>query len=146
MVKHRETFYGRHRASNTSCNAIAFRFSFFAFPFSSLCPQLRRSWRGILFLGRSSVHPSVRWSRFLMYSITLEPCMLLFWKLLIWVPHEKIADTYFFLTGLCPFPELWLFQKNLDAFYLVSKISQKLLELEPWKLVNGFVVISRWSD
>ena len=35
---------------------------------------------------------------------------------------------------------------NFGQFYLVSKISQKLLELEPWNLVNGFVVMSRWSD
>ena len=30
----------------------------------------------------------------------------------IWIPHEKIADTYFFSTGLCPFPELRPFEKN----------------------------------
>ena len=28
--------------------------------FKFLCPQLQRSWRGILLLGCSSVHPSVR--------------------------------------------------------------------------------------
>ena len=33
-------------------------------------------------------------------------------KFHIWIPHEKIADTYFFfLTGLCPFSELWPFEK-----------------------------------
>ena len=45
-----------------------------------LCPQLQRSWRGILLLGCSSVRPSVRSSRFLMHSITLKPWMLLFWN------------------------------------------------------------------
>ena len=57
-----------------------------------LCPQLQRSWRGILLLGCSSarpsvrpsvlpsVHPSVRSSRFLMHRITLKPWMLLFWN------------------------------------------------------------------
>ena len=37
--------------------------------FFLLCPQLQRSWRGILLLGC----PSVRPSRFLMHSITLKP-------------------------------------------------------------------------
>ena len=33
-------------------------------------------------------------------------------KFLIWISHEKIVETYFFfLTGLCPFPELWPFEK-----------------------------------
>ena len=31
-------------------------------------------------------------------------------KFCIWIPHEKIDDTYFLL-GLCPFPELWPFEK-----------------------------------
>ena len=32
-------------------------------------------------------------------------------KFFIWIPHEKIADTVFFLTGLCPFSELLPFEK-----------------------------------
>ena len=39
----------------------------------SLCPQLQRSWRGILLLGCLSIRPSVRSSCVLMHSITLEP-------------------------------------------------------------------------
>ena len=35
---------------------------------------------------------------------------------------------------------------NLGHFYLVSKISQKLLELEPWNLMNRLVVMSRQPD
>ena len=31
-------------------------------------------------------------------------------KFHIWISHEKIADTYFFPSGLCPFPELWPFE------------------------------------
>ena len=83
------------------------------------------------------VRPSVRSSRFLMHSITLELWMLLFFKILIWIPHEKIAHTcifffffffffffcvclfvclffvvvFFVLTGLCLFSELWPFEK-----------------------------------
>ena len=41
-------------------------------------PQLQRSWRGILLLGHSSICSS----HFLMHSITLEQCMLLFWNFL----------------------------------------------------------------
>ena len=41
-------------------------------------PQLRRSWRDILLLGCSSICPSFRSSCFLMHSITLDMCMLLF--------------------------------------------------------------------
>ena len=51
-------------------------------------------------------------------------------KFLIWIPLEKKADTYFFfLTGLCPFSDLWPFEKY--GCNLVSKISKKLLKLEP---------------
>ena len=63
------------------------------------------------------VRPSVRLSRYFMHSITWEPCMLLFWNFLYdssWKKKKIIkADTYFFFlpTGLCPFPELWLFEK-----------------------------------
>ena len=32
-------------------------------------------------------------------------------KFHIWILHGKIADTYFFPSGLCPFPELRPFQK-----------------------------------
>ena len=66
-------------------------------------------------------------------------------KFLIWIPHEKIADTCFIiLTGLCPFPEWWPVEKN--GWNLVSKISKKLLKLEPWNLMNRLVVMSRLPD
>ena len=35
---------------------------------------------------------------------------------------------------------------DFGHFYLVSKISQKLLDLEPWNMVNGFVMMSRQPD
>ena len=35
---------------------------------------------------------------------------------------------------------------DFGHFYLVSKISQKLLELKPWNVVNGFVMMSRQPD
>ena len=48
--------------------------------FIYICPQLRRSWRGILLLGRlcvcASVRRCVRPLHFLVHSITSEPCML----------------------------------------------------------------------
>ena len=74
------------------------------------------------------VRSSFRSSRFLMHSITgtVHANVL---KLLILIPHEKIAGRYFFSTGVCPFPELWPFEKKYGC-NLVSKISQKLLKLE----------------
>ena len=98
-----------------------------------LCPKLRRSWRGILLLGcsyvRSSFHPSILSSRFLMLSMSLEPCVIVL-KFLIWIPHEKISHIFFFfLTGLCPFSELWPFEKIWMQSCL-QNIS-KTIELEP---------------
>ena len=31
-------------------------------------------------------------------------------KFHVWIPHEKIADTYIFPV-ICPFPELWPFEE-----------------------------------
>ena len=58
--------------------------------------------------------------------MTRQPDLLLrkFWKNTSWV------------MALC----------NFGHFYLVSKISQKLFELQPWNLANRFVVMSRWPD
>ena len=57
------------------------------------------------------MRPSVRPLRCLMHSITAELCMLGVLKFHIWIVHEKIAETYFFPSGLCPFLELWPFEK-----------------------------------
>ena len=47
-----------------------------------------------------------------MRSITFEPRLLGDLKFHIWILHEKIAYMYFFSpSGLCPFPELWPFEK-----------------------------------
>ena len=51
-------------------------------------------------------------------------------KFLIWIYHEKIADTYFFsLQDYAPFLSYGPMKK--DGCNLVNKISQKLLKLEP---------------
>ena len=100
---------------------------------------------------------------FLMHSITYEPCQVAYKKLLIchltvyarvlkfliWIPHEKITGAFFFISRICPFPELWPFEADIYFFHqnyapslsyaplkkyglnLGSKISQKLLKLEP---------------
>ena len=63
----------------------------------------------------SFVRPCVRVLHFLMHDTTSEPCMLGFLKFHIWIPQDKITDTYFvFLSGLCPFPELWPLEKKLN--------------------------------
>ena len=75
-------------------------------------------------------------AHFLMHSMfwTLHARVL---KFHIWIPHEKIADTYFFF-------ELWPFEKC--GLNLVSKLSEKLLKLEPWNLRNVLVAMSKWPD
>ena len=61
------------------------------------------------------------------------------------VPHEKIADTYFFSwQDYAPFLSYVPLKKY--GCNLVSKISQKLLKLEPWNLMNRLVVMSRQPD
>ena len=50
-------------------------------------------------------------------------------KFHVWIPHEKIADTYFFShQDYAPFLSYGPLKKY--GWNLVSKISQKLLKLE----------------
>ena len=66
-------------------------------------------------------------------------------KFHIWIPHEKIADTYFFSwQDYAPFLSYGPLKKY--GCNLVSKISQKLFKLEPWNLMNRLVVMSRQPD
>ena len=46
-------------------------------------------------------------------------------KFHIWILHEKIAEMYFFPSGLCPFPELWPFEKSMDEI-LPANISKAI--------------------
>ena len=81
---------------------------------SLLCPQLRRSWRGILVSGCASICSSR----------TVHTRVL---KFHIWIPHGKIADARFFLvwvislSGVMP---LWKNQNEIwcmpGAWNLVS--------------------------
>ena len=51
-------------------------------------------------------------------------------KFHVWITHEKIADTYFFpCQDYAPFLSYGLLKKY--GWNLVSKISKKLLKLEP---------------
>ena len=56
-------------------------------------------------------------AHFLMSSINFELCMLGFFKFHLWIPHEKIADTYFCLLGLFPFPDLCPFEKRMNELF-----------------------------
>ena len=92
----------------------------------------------------ASIRPSVR------PSVTLFDAEHNFWtmharvlKFHIWILHEKIADLYFFShQDYAPFLSYGPLKKY--RWNLVSKISQKLLKLEPWNLVNRLVLMSRW--
>ena len=52
-----------------------------------LCPQLGRSWRGILVSGFPCVH-----SKHILWTVHARVL-----KFHIWIPHGKIVDTHFFL-------------------------------------------------
>ena len=94
---------------------------------------------------RACVRASVRALRFLMHSITSKPYMLGFWNFIYGFFMKKIADPYFFPHhDYAPFLSYGPLKKY--RWNLVSKISQKLLKLEPWNLVNRLVLMSRWPD
>ena len=52
-------------------------------------------------------------------------------KFHVWIPHEKMADTYFLSIRISCYGPLKKYGWNL-----VSKISKKLLKLEPCNLRN----------
>ena len=79
----------------------------------------------------SFIRLSVCLSRFLIHSITLEMCMLLFW--LIWIPHEKIADTYFSLDRVMPLFLSYGPWKNMDEI-LSARYIKKIIETRALKL------------
>ena len=69
-------------------------------------------------------------AHFLMHRISFELCKLGFWNFYLWIPHEKIADTYFFSDqDYAPFLNYGPLKKY--GWRLVSKVSRKLLKLEP---------------
>ena len=58
-------------------------------------------------------------------------------KFYIQIPHEKIVDPYFFsCLSYAPFQSYGPLKTKFEN--LVSKISQKVFELEPSYLVNWF--------
>ena len=141
-----------------SCGPWASCFSFILYTLfclfyifdSSLCPQLKRSWRGILLLGRLCISPSI--CPCMRPSITVFDAKHNFWtmnarvlKFHIWIFHDKIAAMYFFPISIMPLTWVMALWKKY-GWNFVSKISQKLLKLEPWNLVNRLVLMSRWPD
>ena len=68
-------------------------------------------------------------AHFLMHSITVHARVLIFH---IWIPHEKIADTYFFSyqnSELWPFEKIWM----ESCQQTVSKtIEARALKFEEW--------------
>ena len=66
---------------------------------------------GYFFWGvRASVRPSTTLFDASLNFRTMHASVLKFLK---WIPHEKIAENFILLvlTGLCPFPEIWPFEK-----------------------------------
>ena len=77
----------------------------------------------------------------LMHAISYEPCMQGFGNFLIWIPHGKIADAYFFsFPSYLPFWSYAPLKKS--EWNLASNISQKVFELgvETWSADRGWWV------
>ena len=108
-----------------------------AYCFWVVCPSVRPS-----FL--PSAHWSVHLSHFLMHSIIWERWMLLFWNFLHGFLMKNSWDVFFSWQDCAPFLSYGPLKKY--GCNLVSKISQKLLKLEPWNLMNRLVVMSRQPD
>ena len=56
-------------------------------------------------------------------------------KFHIWIPHGKIADTFFFLTELSPFFELCPFEKirmKSDACHILWTVHARVLKFHIW--------------
>ena len=92
-----------------------------------LCPQLRRSWRGILVSGCPSVSACVRSSR------TVHARVL---KFHIWIPHGKIFDTRFFS---CPsYLPFWSYAPlnkigmKYDACHILWTVHARVLKFHIW--------------
>ena len=66
----------------------------FVFLYSFLCPQLRRSWQGILVSGCPCIRPCILSKHACHILWTVHARVL---KFHLWIPHGKIADTHFFL-------------------------------------------------
>ena len=92
--------------------------------FSLLCPQLRRSWRGILVSGCPCVCAFIRSSR------TVHARIL---KFHIWIPDGEKADTrfFFFLSELSPFLELRPFEQirmKSDACHIIWTMHGRVMK------------------
>ena len=85
-------------------------------------------------------------------SVTLFDAKHNFWtmharvlKFHLWILHEKNSWPVFFShQDYAPFLSYGPLKKY--RWNLVSKISQKLLKLELWNLVNRLVLMTRWPD
>ena len=102
-----------------------------------LCPQLRRSWRGILVSGCASLHPSVCLKHACHILWTMHARLL---KFHIWIPHGKITDQYFFLvrvislSGVMP---LWKIRMKSDACHILWTVHARVLK---FLIIYGFLM------
>ena len=96
-----------------------------------LCPQLRRSWQGVLI----SVCPCVR----LCICVSVHSSRTMRARVLtfhIWIPHGKIVEhVFFFLSELSPFLELCPFEKirmKSDACHILQTVHANVLTFHIW--------------
>ena len=133
--------YRWHSALISGISQINGRHSFH-FHLIYLCPQLRRSWRGILVSGcpcvRASVRACVRSIHAFHILWTVHARVL---KFHIWIPHGKIADTrffffvFFFLTSYLPFwsyAPLKKIRMKSDACHILWTVHDRVLKFHIW--------------
>ena len=98
---------------------------------SYLCPQLRRSWWGILVSGCACIHLCVRQS--IRSSRTVHARVL---KFHIWIPHGKIFDTHFLsCRSYLPFwscAPLKKIRMKSDACYILRTVHARVLKFHVW--------------
>ena len=96
------------------------------------------------------VHPCVRVLRFLMHSITSEPCMQGFWNFIygfLMKKKKKKKNSWhiFFLIRIMPLSWVMALRKNLNK-NLSAKYLKNLLKIEPWNLRIRLVAMSGCPD
>ena len=115
-----------------------------------LCPQLRRSWGGILVWACPSVCPSVRLSVCLSVTLfgsweTQEPLTLESWNFIYGIyMKNKQTRIFFFLRPSCRSGVMPLYRLCMNN--LVSRISEKPLRLGSWYLAYSYRPRCRWTD
>ena len=97
-------------------------------------PSFEWNWWGILFCLHLSIRLFVRSSSVFCACHIIRTLHARVLKFYIWVPNEKIVDTYFVSCLACLFKVMPLWKKS--ELNLVSKISWKVFKLGSWNSIQ----------